>query len=286
MDNNPADIMLVERRQEAQERNAHGNIREHRGVYRTRLVLRFLSLATCVTIVALLTLAIRQYSQTKHARNPFHDGSGTFPVWPEGLKLYPSYVLLGAAVIAGLLSLFLVVASFHKNVRLVFEKRCDYANCLSGAKDDKNRKHYYDNYISGMPGSVDCCNRVLWLVGHAEDKLGSLVCLSCIVGVRKLTSCRSWSCTHQDPRYDYQNIDFSEMCTEMVRRHTRVIVNTNRTLQRFAFWAGVGLAGMEALNLLVFVVWWFRTRRSHGYKNLQGGKDSNNFAGAVGGMLS
>lgn len=107
-----------------------------------------------------------------------------------------------------------------------------------------------------------------------------------IVNVRKLTSCRSWSCTHQDPRYDYQNIDFSEMCTEMVRHHTYVKVNTNRALQRFAFWAGVGLAGMEALNLLVFVVWWFRTRHSHGYKNLQGGKDSDNFAGAVGGMLS
>lgn len=138
MDNNSADIMLVERRQEAQARNAHGDIREHRGVYRTRLILRFLSLATCVTIVALLTLAIRQYSQTKNARNPFHDGSGSFPVWPEGLKLFPSYALLGAAVVAGLLSLFLVVASFHKNVRLVFETCGHYAKRSSGAKDDKN----------------------------------------------------------------------------------------------------------------------------------------------------
>lgn len=139
MEQNPADIMLVERRQEAQERNAHGDIREHRSVYRTRLVLRFLSLATCVSISALLTLAIRQYFQTKDARNPFHDGSGTFPVWPEGLKLYPSYALLGAAVVAGLLSLLLVIASFHKNVGLISGCQCDCADISSGAEDDKNR---------------------------------------------------------------------------------------------------------------------------------------------------
>jgi hypothetical protein len=60
-------------------------------------------------------------------------------------------------------------------------------------------------------------------------------------------------------------------------------------LQHFAFWAGVGLAGMEALNLLVFVVWWWKTRRSHGYKNLQGAYENNNqnWAGAnIGGAYS
>ncbi|OAL01794.1 hypothetical protein IQ06DRAFT_272680 [Phaeosphaeriaceae sp. SRC1lsM3a] len=238
MEQNPADIMLVERRQEAQERNAHGDIREHRSVYRTRLVLRFLSLATCVSISALLTLAIRQYFQTKDARNPFHDGSGTFPVWPEGLKLYPSYALLGAAVVAGLLSLLLVIASFHKNVRRMTKT----------------------GNITTIIISVICL--VVWIAVTAY--YGSW-------DTQKTNwDLLSWSCTHQDPRYDYQNIDFSEMCTEM----------------RFAFWAGVGLAGMEAGNLLVFVIWWFKTRRSHGYKNLQGGKDSNNFAAAVGGMFS
>jgi hypothetical protein len=33
---------------------------------------------------------------------------------------------------------------------------------------------------------------------------------------------------------------------------------------------------MEAINLLVFVFWWWKTRRSHGYKNLQGGHDIHN----------
>jgi hypothetical protein len=39
-------------------------------------------------------------------------------VWPEVLKLYPSYVLLGAALAAGLTNLVLVLASFIKSVRI------------------------------------------------------------------------------------------------------------------------------------------------------------------------
>jgi uncharacterized BrkB/YihY/UPF0761 family membrane protein len=116
MENNAAEIMLAERRQEAQERNSPGDIRQHRGFYRTRLVLRILSFATCVAILAVLIQAIKSYNQTKHVTNPFRDGSGTFPVWPRALKLYPSYILLGAAFVAGLFSLLLVVASFHKDV--------------------------------------------------------------------------------------------------------------------------------------------------------------------------
>jgi hypothetical protein len=116
MENNAAEIMLAERRQEAQERNSPGDIRQYRGFYLTRLVLRILSLATCVAIIAVLIQAIRAYNQTKYATNPFRDGSGTFHVWPQSLKLYPSYILLGAAFVAGLFSLLLVVASFHKNV--------------------------------------------------------------------------------------------------------------------------------------------------------------------------
>ncbi|CAO2648669.1 Nn.00g079360.m01.CDS01 [Neocucurbitaria sp. VM-36] len=69
----------------------------------------------------------------------------------------------------------------------------------------------------------------------------------------------SWTFTHQDSSYDYQNIDFSEFCTEM----------------RFAFWAGVALAGMELLNLTIFVFWWRGTRRSQGYRKVLEGKDIN-----------
>jgi uncharacterized BrkB/YihY/UPF0761 family membrane protein len=116
MENNAAEILLVNRRQEAQERNSNGDLRQHRSIYRTRLILRILSLATCVTIVGLIAHSIQLYIKTKHVRNTFRDGSGTFPVWPEEVKLYPSYLLSGAAFAAGMFSLLLIVASFHKNV--------------------------------------------------------------------------------------------------------------------------------------------------------------------------
>jgi uncharacterized BrkB/YihY/UPF0761 family membrane protein len=137
MENHAAEIMLAERRQEAQERNATGDIRQHRSFYRSRLVLRILSFATCVAIITVLILAIRSYNQTKDATNPFRDGSGTFHVWPQVLKLYPSYILLGAALMAGLFSLLLVVASFHKNVRCS-PRSWDGADCFAGAKDNQN----------------------------------------------------------------------------------------------------------------------------------------------------
>lgn len=124
MENNAAEILLVERRQAAQERNANGDIRQYRGIYRTRLVLRILSFATCIAIEVLLANSIRLYMNTKHVRNPFRDGSGTYPVWPENLKLFPSYALLGAALVAGLFSLLLIIASFHKSVGDV-RKNCE-----------------------------------------------------------------------------------------------------------------------------------------------------------------
>jgi uncharacterized BrkB/YihY/UPF0761 family membrane protein len=125
MENNAAEILLVERRQDAQERNSTGDIRQYRGVYRTRLIIRILSLATCFAIIGLLGNAIRLYLKTKNVRTPFRDGSGTFPVWSEGLRLYPTYMLLGAALVAGLFSMLLIGASLFKNV-------CDAARKDSG----------------------------------------------------------------------------------------------------------------------------------------------------------
>jgi hypothetical protein len=122
MENNAAEILLAEHRQDAQELNANLDIREYRSVYWTRLILRILSFATCVAIAYVLIASIHSYQQTKDVRNPFRNGSGTFPVWgPEGLKLYPTYVLLGAALVAGTFSLLLILASFHKNVRCSVE---------------------------------------------------------------------------------------------------------------------------------------------------------------------
>lgn len=116
MENNAAEILLSERR-DVQQRESVPDIRQYRGVYRTRLTLRILSLATCIAIKVVLIDSIRTYKKTKHVTNPFRSGSGSFPVWPEGLKLWPTYILLGAALVAGVFSLLLIVASFHKSVR-------------------------------------------------------------------------------------------------------------------------------------------------------------------------
>lgn len=116
MENNAAEIILTERRNE--KRKSAPELHEYRPIYWTRFVLRILSLLTCVLICLSLIKAISAFRKTEHVRNPFHDGSGSLPVWPEqeGLKLYPTYVLLSAAIAAGAFSLILVVASFTKSV--------------------------------------------------------------------------------------------------------------------------------------------------------------------------
>ncbi|KAF9701301.1 hypothetical protein EKO04_000120 [Ascochyta lentis] len=206
MENNAAEIILTERRNE--KRKSAPELREYRGIYWIRLVLRILSLFTCALISFSLVEAIKNFRKTEHVRNPFHEGSGSFPVWPEqeGLKLYPTYVLLGAALVAGVFSLVLVVASFTKIVRRMTK------------------------------------------VGNISTIVVSLICLMLWVGVTGYYGTwdksetnwdlLSWTCTHRD--YEYKDVDFAETCDEM----------------RFAFWAGVGLAGLEAVNLGIFVIWW------------------------------
>ncbi|KAF2024001.1 hypothetical protein EK21DRAFT_118199 [Setomelanomma holmii] len=183
MENNAAEILLSERRQEAQALNSAPDIEQYRGLYRTRLVLRVLSFATCVAIIAVLIDSVRTYSKTKHVTNPFRNGSGQFPVWPDTLKLYPSYMLLGAGLVAGVVSLFLIVASFNKNVRRMTKT----------------------GNVTTMIVSAVCL--VVWVVvtayyGSWDTKKTNWDLLS-------------WTCKHQDPAYDYKNIDFGEICIEM-----------------------------------------------------------------------
>jgi hypothetical protein len=120
MEHHAAEIELAERRNEKlnEQRKSAPELREYRPVYWLRLILRVLSVLTCVLIIFSLVDGIRDFQRTRHVRNLYQDGSGTFSVWPEreGLKLYPTYVLLSAAVIAGGFSLVLVAASFTKAV--------------------------------------------------------------------------------------------------------------------------------------------------------------------------
>lgn len=115
LDDNDAEILLAESRG-IKPRESPPQIRQYRSVYQTRLVLRVLSLATCVAILVVLFDTVRRYKNTKNVTNPFRAGSGSFPVWPDGLKLYPTYFLAGAAFVAGIFSFVLVLASFNQKV--------------------------------------------------------------------------------------------------------------------------------------------------------------------------
>ena len=166
MDNNAAEIILTERRNE--KRKSAPELRDHRPVYWTRLILRMLSFLTCVLIALSLIDAIRNFQKTKHVRTPFREGSGSFPVWPEqeGLKLYPTYVLLGAALVAGVFSLVLVIASFAKIVSTTSRKQCIDADHWLGTKDDEGWQYKHNGRVVDLPRVVGCCDYVLRHVGY------------------------------------------------------------------------------------------------------------------------
>lgn len=115
MENYTGEIDLSKRR-EIREQSATPELRQHRGFYWTRLFLRCASLGLCIAIIVALCKDLRWFSDSKDVKKPFKDGSGEYPVWPEDLKVWPIYLLLASACIAGLVSLVMVVASFNKNV--------------------------------------------------------------------------------------------------------------------------------------------------------------------------
>ena len=113
MDNTDAERLLAS---DPLERRPDTDIRQYRSIYWTRLILRVLSFATCIAILYYLITGILVYKRTKDVKNPYVDGSGSFDVWPPGLKLWPSYILLGAALGAAVLNLILLFASCFKKV--------------------------------------------------------------------------------------------------------------------------------------------------------------------------
>jgi hypothetical protein len=115
MEGNGAEILLAASRQKRQ-RAAEPSISKSRGVYTTRLILRLLSALTSIAIIAVLVDSIRSYKKTQHVTNPYKSGQGRFPVWPEGLKLRPTWMLLGVAVVAATTSTILCVASLSAAV--------------------------------------------------------------------------------------------------------------------------------------------------------------------------
>lgn len=75
-------------------------------VSRTRLTLRILSLILSFALVVVLGHAIGVYNSTKH------DQVNDEPLWPSGLKMTPTILLLSAAAVATALSAIICIASF------------------------------------------------------------------------------------------------------------------------------------------------------------------------------
>lgn len=152
MENHAAEVKLAERRNE--QRLEALDIRQYRAVYWTRLALRVLSMLLCALIIMSLVDVTRTYEKTKHLTDPFKEGSGSIPVWPLGLKLYPSYVLLGAAVVAGFFSFVLVLASFVKSVRIGMWFGRVAADEFLDPQNDQDGQYSHSSRIVDLPCSL------------------------------------------------------------------------------------------------------------------------------------
>jgi hypothetical protein len=89
--------------------------RKDRLISRIRLSLRITSFLFSVSIVAVLGHAVYVYLGSKDNFREVYDAV-VVRVWLKGLKTKPTFVLLGVASAASLLSLILILASFTKAV--------------------------------------------------------------------------------------------------------------------------------------------------------------------------
>lgn len=171
LDDNDAETLLAESRG-MKPRESVPEIRQYRSVYQTRLVLRVLSLAACVAILVVLFDSLGLYRKTRNVTNPFRAGSGSFPVWPEGLKLYPTHLLVGAAFVAGIFSFVLLLASFNQTVGVSGSPYEEITYYIKDQKIDYNGKRSDCCHFRDMSRSVDCCDCILRDLGHKRDELG------------------------------------------------------------------------------------------------------------------
>lgn len=87
-----------------------------RPIYVTRLCLRILSLLLSLGVVGLIASVMARHAQTKDVQITDPQTGLRYYVWPVKTIYIPSNLLLGAASIASIASLGLVIASFNKSV--------------------------------------------------------------------------------------------------------------------------------------------------------------------------
>ncbi|KAF2492431.1 hypothetical protein BU16DRAFT_114188 [Lophium mytilinum] len=149
-------------------------------IARIRLVLRILSLLLCSGILIVLGQAVMVYYKHKDYVVK-HNGTPDLRLWPRGLNMKPTLVMLGASVAATVASAVLGVASFSKAVRhitrvgnvvtVLFSTFCIaiwVAAAVYFKIDDFDKTKHYDFL------SYTCARRHDQVLDNAVGNLGNL----------------------------------------------------------------------------------------------------------------
>ncbi|OBT76707.1 hypothetical protein VF21_03922 [Pseudogymnoascus sp. 05NY08] len=167
----------------ANEKSASDQPTYGRPIYIARLCLRILSLVLSLGVVGLVVSVMVRHAQTKDliAVNP---RTGLkYRVWPLDTNFVPSNLLLGAAAIASIGSLGLVIASFTKSVRRLTKIGAITTLCVS---------------ITAT---------VLWIAATTYYKLWDSK-------KRTYFDLWSWACTHQTS-FKTDGVDMAPLCLQM-----------------------------------------------------------------------
>lgn len=116
-------FMSTNRGYMANEKASSGQSTFGRPIYIARLCLRVLSLVLSLGVVGLIASVMARHAQTKDIRVMNPQTGLEYRVWPLNTDYVPSNLLLGAASIASLGSLVLVIASFTKSVSIPLKLR-------------------------------------------------------------------------------------------------------------------------------------------------------------------
>jgi hypothetical protein len=212
--------VLQQRHKEAATHHPAPQLSSSRRFYVTRWVLRILSCAVSIAIVAVLLDTLDTYKKTKDTKQAFKngDGGGMLNVWPELMKMHPTILLLANAATAAVASLLLSVASINKRVNipplyrihiyLTDMEGCWYVLCCAILTPVQVRRMTNTGNNATIFISSFCLT--LWIITTAYYASWDT----------KETNwdLMSWACKHGKADPSYNHVNYGEVCIEMVRR--------------------------------------------------------------------
>ncbi|KFY35152.1 hypothetical protein V494_06169 [Pseudogymnoascus sp. VKM F-4513 (FW-928)] len=167
----------------ANERSSSDQPTYGRPIYIARLCLRIISLVLSLGVVGLVAAVMARHARTKDLIVVNPRTGLEYRVWPVNTNYVPSNLLLGAASIASIGSLGLVIASFTKSVRRLTKIGAITTLCVS---------------ITAT---------VLWIAATTYYKLWDS-------NKRTYFDLWSWTCTHQT-NFKSEGVDMAPLCLQM-----------------------------------------------------------------------